>query len=974
MKKLSILVFFLCTSLISLAQIHVGNDTTICFGESVTLTATIDTSSNYQRIYFNSFDTVYKVPISIGFTFKFFGFNYDSVVIGANGWVGFNTEDANTFDPYYIQPIPSTQPDVPKNCIMGPWQDWIPAASQGAYVGYETVGTSPDRKFVVDFFNVPLSGTSYDSLGIFQFVLNESDYSIENHITSKPYSNIGIATQGIHNKFGTMAYAIPGRNGTQWIAIRNSWKYTPIFPAYIDYNVEQIEWDPIIIGKLSGISWWYAYPNYHIADTSTITVWPGVTTNYIAVTILNGTVPFMDTVTVNVQMLPIANAGNDVIIPQGAQATLDGTGSSGTGILSYHWEPASMVSDPDLPVTQTVNLFNTQKYDLVVTDDFGCVSNTDDIIVVVENAPLFANLSVDKTTVCSGVTVMLSATAYGGDIQEPYYYHWTSVPGGTFIPDTTSSIVYAAPNVTTKFKVRVTNYNDPVYEEFIDSVIVTVPEVNPQISGPSQVCQSQTGTVFTSDSTGNFFNWSITGHTPPSFTQNNNVITVNWGNPDTYYITVIETTNDQYSCTATDTLAVSVFPNPQPVISGDTVVCEGDSALVYSTILYTADNTYEWKISNDCGIITDNNANQITVKWTKDGDAYLFVTESTPIGCKTMQSFYVRVNPLPYPLISGELSVCETDTTIYVTPYYPGDVYEWQLTAPGVGEIISQLDSNQITIHWINPGSAQLQVSEEVTTTGCGSNTNVMNIVVHPNPDIQYLSPVLEICEGDSVIVSMKGADEYFWHPDTGLEEINDSTWIVKPNDTTTYSITGVYRMTGCYDSIKYTLMVKPYPVFELGVDRFLYPGTPIVLHPGGGFESYLWNTGDTDSVLTITEPGDYWVDVTMYGCSTSDSVFIRIPLAFIPIPNAFTPDDDGINDIFNVVGTLDEVVKFNMQIFSRWGTLIFQTTDVSRGWDGMFNGQPCPADVYIWVITFEEKHNPDHIPVIRKGMVTLLR
>ncbi|MCX6234038.1 MAG: gliding motility-associated C-terminal domain-containing protein [Bacteroidetes bacterium] len=967
MKKLSILVFFLYTSLISLAQIHVGNDTTICFGESVTLTATIDTSSNYQRIYFNSFDTVYKVPISIGFTFKFFGFNYDSVVIGANGWVGFNTEDADTFDPYYIQPIPSTQPNVPKNCIMGPWQDWIPAASQGAYVGYETVGTSPDRKFVVDFFNVPLSGTSYDSLGIFQFVLNESDYSIENHITSKPYSNIGIATQGIHNKFGTMAYAIPGRNGTQWTAIRNSWKYTPIFPAYTDYNVEQIEWDPIIIGKLSGISWWYAYPNYHIADTSTIIVWPGSTTNYIAVTILNGTVPFMDTVTVNVQFLPIANAGNDVIIPQGSSTTLDGTGSSGTGTLFYHWEPSGMVNFPDQPITPTVPLVKTQLYKLAVRDDLGCLSDTDEVVVAVQNSLLFANLTVDKPTVCSGDSVKLQVVAYGGDITVPYTYDWWSDPFSPFILH--DSVVDAHPIVTTRFFVRVTNLS----EIFVDSITVNVPGVDPHISGDSQVCQFQTGEVYIADSSGNFFNWSIIGLTPPSFIQNNNAITVNWGDTGTYNITVIETTNDQYACTAADTFAVTVFSNPLPVISGTAAVCEGDSAL-YFTTPYTPGSTYEWNIPNNFGVITDTNSNQVTVQWIKDGNAHLFVIESTPIGCTTMQSFNVLINPLPDPLITGELAVCETDTAVYITPYYPGNVYEWQLTPKGVGEIISQPDSNRIVIHWINPGSAQLLVDEEVTTTGCGSDANVMNITVHPNPDILALSPVLEICDGDSVIVTMKGADEYFWHPETGLQEINDSTWIVKPNDTISYTITGVYRLTGCYDSIKYTLMVKPYPVFELGDDRFLYPGTPIVLHAGWGFDSYLWNTGDTDSVLTITEPGDYWVDVTMYGCSTSDSVFIRIPLAFIPIPNAFTPDDDGINDIFNVVGTLDEVVKFNMQVFSRWGTLIFQTTDVTRGWDGMFNGQPCPADVYIWVITFEEKHNPDHIPVTRKGMVTLLR
>jgi gliding motility-associated-like protein len=450
---------------------------------------------------------------------------------------------------------------------------------------------------------------------------------------------------------------------------------------------------------------------------------------------------------------------------------------------------------------------------------------------------------------------------------------------------------------------------------------------------------------------------------------------VDWGDQGTAYITVIETTADQYACTQTDTFSVTVFPNPNPVISGTNTLCEGDSGIIYVTP-YTPDNQYSWSmVPDNLGDIISTDSNMISVNWNQDGTTRLYVTEVTSIGCHNSGSFDVTVNPKPVPWISGINSVCETDTVLYQTPYNNGDVYTWELTPSGIGEIISPADSNQLMIHWLQPGNAWLSVGEVVTATTCANTAPGFPVVINPNPDILALSPVLEICDGDSVMVTLRGADEYHWNPVTGLIPVSDSTWILKPTDTTCYSITGINRLSGCYDSIHYTLMVKPNPVFDLGENQFLYPDHPVVIHAGSGFDNYQWNTGDTDSILLITEPGGYWVEVTLFGCSSTDSISVKIPLAYMPVPNAFTPNNDGINDKFKVVGTLDEVVKFNMQIYNRWGRLIYETNDIlNNGWDGTYNGSPCPVDTYIWIITFEEKHDPAHVPLTRRGTVSLLK
>ena len=163
-------------------------------------------------------------PFNIGFTFCFFGQTYTQFYIGSNGWISFSAGQPVTFT---SQPIPTPNALVPKNCILGPWQDWHPGV--GGQIKYQTSGTAPCRKLTVSWTNMPMYSCT-SNLGTFHIVIYESTNYIENHIQNKPAClqwQGGTATEGIHNATGTAAVTVPGRNSTAWTTTNNSYRYTP---------------------------------------------------------------------------------------------------------------------------------------------------------------------------------------------------------------------------------------------------------------------------------------------------------------------------------------------------------------------------------------------------------------------------------------------------------------------------------------------------------------------------------------------------------------------------------------------------------------------------------------------------------------------------------------------------------------------------------------------------------------------------
>jgi hypothetical protein len=173
--------------------------------------------------------TTQQGPFNIGFTFCFFGQTYTQFWVGSNGWISFSPGQPTTFT---STPIPNGGFNIPKNCIMGPWQDWHPGV--GGQIKYQVQGIAPCRKLVVSWVNMPMFGCT-QTTGTFHIVIYESTNVIENHIQSKQFCNWanGTAVQGIHNLTGTVGLTVTGRNSTQWVTNNDAYRWTPSGPPVL---------------------------------------------------------------------------------------------------------------------------------------------------------------------------------------------------------------------------------------------------------------------------------------------------------------------------------------------------------------------------------------------------------------------------------------------------------------------------------------------------------------------------------------------------------------------------------------------------------------------------------------------------------------------------------------------------------------------------------------------------------------------
>jgi hypothetical protein len=166
-------------------------------------------------------DDHYSPPVELPFSFCFFGNDVDSLIIGSNGVLKFNSHDTTCIWPINVA-IPS--PSAPLNAIFLPWQDLWPTG--GGTISYATYGTAPFRRFVVSFYQVPLY-QCYTDLFTGQVKLYETTNTIEFHLQNKDMCaqwNGGHAILGAQNVSGTAAAVVPGCNyPTQWTATNQAW-------------------------------------------------------------------------------------------------------------------------------------------------------------------------------------------------------------------------------------------------------------------------------------------------------------------------------------------------------------------------------------------------------------------------------------------------------------------------------------------------------------------------------------------------------------------------------------------------------------------------------------------------------------------------------------------------------------------------------------------------------------------------------
>jgi len=143
----------------------------------------------------------------------------------------------------------------------------------------------------------------------------------------------------------------------------------------------------------------------------------------------------------------------------------------------------------------------------------------------------------------------------------------------------------------------------------------------------------------------------------------------------------------------------------------------------------------------------------------------------------------------------------------------------------------------------------------------------------------------------------------------------------------------------------------------------------PVIQNPQG--VNYVWSNGITSPSISITQTGTYGLTVTNYCGSKYDDIVISKGICKIYVPSAFTPNNDGLNDIFRARFG-ENVTEFKLQVYDRWGEIVFETNDIRKGWDGSIKGLKQSNGVYVWMIKYKTVTDPKE--ELMKGTVMLIR
>ncbi len=174
-------------------------------------------------------------------------------------------------------------------------------------------------------------------------------------------------------------------------------------------------------------------------------------------------------------------------------------------------------------------------------------------------------------------------------------------------------------------------------------------------------------------------------------------------------------------------------------------------------------------------------------------------------------------------------------------------------------------------------------------------------------------------------------------------------------------------------DSILAFYIEKPF--IDLGNDTTICLEQRLILDVRTDNASYKWNDGSTDSIRLIRESGQYLVDVVNVCGTDQDEITIKVQdcNCRLFIPNSFTPNGDGINDVFEIQSECD-IIDFNMLVLNRWGGIIFKSNDINFNWDGRYRGKEIPMENYVYSIhlTYRNGQRIDERDIA--GRVLLLR
>ena len=630
----------------------------------------------------------------------------------------------------------------------------------------------------------------------------------------------------------------------------------------------------------------------------------------------------------------IANTSVTCVGLSNGSATI--TPSGGTGPYTYTWSPSG-------GNTVTASGLAAGSYTVILQDANNCTTTA---ITTLTANPLPTATVSNNGPLCAGQTLILVGGGPGNT------YLWNGPLGYTSTAQNPTIAVSNTIN-TGSYTLVVTDANTCTNSAITSVTVSSAPLASAGNSGP--LCSGNSLNL--TGSGGGTYQWFGPNSYTSSF-QNPFIAASSPSMSGTYSVLVTIGT-----CTAAATTSVTINTSPSASASNSGPLCSGQLI----TLNGNGGGTYSW--SGPAGFSSNSQNPVITATATSNYTLTVIGANS----CTNSAITSVSVNPSPSAVANGS-SACVGST--------------FNLSASG-GTNFLWVGPNSFTSSVQNPTINNAAISNSgtytVIVTGANSCTSTANATVIINPTPLATAVGTDVCAGNSLSLIASGGSTYLWSGPNNFTTTNQIPVI--NNVSVNYS--GIYSVTAsngnCSNTATVNITIHPLPnvtatansinfCIDATASLFASGGTSFSWSGPAGFNSILQNP--IVAGLTESNEGIYSVTTSdSKGCTSSTSLLITVDVCdtcVVFIPEGFSPNNDGAHDTFSI--TCIEGRKTKVEIFNRWGNLVYLEENYLNTWNGKINsglqiaGEDLPAGTYYYIIKIEDEEKT------RTGFITLWR
>ncbi len=641
---------------------------------------------------------------------------------------------------------------------------------------------------------------------------------------------------------------------------------------------------------------------------------------------------------------------------------------------------------------------NTTYYVQATDPSSGCSNNGSrtQVNVNVTTQPDAPTLSAINTQVCSGGSATLSVVNPVNGMQYSWY---TAATGGTPV---FTGVTFVLNNLTANASYYVESALasgcTSAGRTETDITVLPVPAA-PQVQADSaslSACQgSSISLSITNPQAGNVYRWydMATGgtllYTGTQF--NTPPLTAN----TTYYVETAQSGNCNASARTSVTVTVNAMPADPVLANASVQVCPGSSA-TFTISSPQAGITYQWYDSPNESNKLFTGTTFVTGAITTSTTFYVAAVNAT--GCTSANLTSAQVSILPPPsaplLTNASVSTCvNSQVTLSIANPEAGLTYNWYDASSGGTPLYTGTSFTTPVIT-----ASTVYYAEAVNTTGCSSvSRTAANVNLAPSPTAPQINAVGQICPGSTAVLTANNSDatitiNWYANPTGGTALGTGNTFTTPELTTTTTYYAEAVNSGGCASATRTAVVVnvaQPLAAPSVSVSSTTPESVTFSWNAVPGASSYEVSINGASGSVNVANGTSY----TIAGLQPGQSVTVVVRSLgglscqisgnsdavtgttsnpqgdSIFVPNAFTPNGDGRNDLFQVYG--NSIKSVNMWIYDQWGSMLFSSNRQSAGWDGTYKGKAQPVGVYVYYL--EATMNDGQI-VKKKGTIDLLR